>query len=278
MLMAQTVNIGTWLSNIANLMTALLAVAAILGATRGVWRRTVAKRARFKSALNHLGVGMNPTYVDSLLGRAAMGSLTTDADGTMTWVSAHGYVSVSFRRGYAVQVAVTVTDPILRFDVGQLTFDQLRGRLGDRIAPSFGEAAAGYYYSLGARRQWSLIGYFFGNPGGYLYYALAHNDASPLGRSASMGPSASPSAYTQGIFSDPEEVCPIDRAFERRLAREMIPNTLILRTAEATHFERDNFGADLDAVRLLLRETTYAERILSWWRRRRWEKAATAAL
>ena len=82
-----------------------------------------------------------------------------------------------------VRFSVTVTDGRLRFQIRDLTNDQLTARLGHtRFADAHTQLEPqGQSLRIGAHNHEYAEAYWFGNPGNYQWYVLSHNDAVGVG-------------------------------------------------------------------------------------------------
>jgi hypothetical protein len=259
-----------WLGGADNATATLVALTAIVIGFRSVLRRTVIRRRVFSRAVDSMAIGVNAAYVESLFGVPAFGTLNPSGAGQLVYVTPHGYVAVYFQSGRAEQFAFTVTDWRLRYRLKGPTFGVLSGRLG-RAGTEALSTPQGVFVSIGARRVWCVETYYAGNPGGYLYYSLAYNDASGVGRFPPAVIASHHSSLATGIFTmyaDPQSP-PDSDALAMSVHRELVPNTLIV-SRSVEHLERQEFGVDLDEVRLLRRNPSLSDRY-NWWRlRRRW--------
>jgi hypothetical protein len=217
--------------------------------------------------MDGLAIGANHEYVSSLFGSPAFGRLDESGMGSLLWVSPHAYVHVTFEGGAAIQLAVTVTDPLLRYDVSHLTLGVLRGRLGRRVASAV--EAEGRYVSVGARRRWAVVTHWAGNPGGYLHHSLSYNDASVLGSFPDCVMARNFPAFAQGRLYDGLELVKAEPELAPQIDAELVPNTVIV-TRDESLLRGRIFGVDLDEVRHLRRGATWAEQVRSWRLRRRW--------
>lgn len=260
-----------WLGGTDNFTATLLALVVIGGGARAVLRRTLLRRAVFRRQLDGLAIGVNHEYVASLFGSPAFGRLDETGRGSLLWVSPHAYVHVSFESGAAVQLAVTVTDPLLRYDVSHLTWGVLTGRLGHGVRSTI--EAESRYVSVGARRRWAVNSYWAGNPGGYLHHSLAYNDASGLGTFPDCVMAAGVAAFSEGTLYGDIQVPESDVNLGEQIDSELVPNTVLV-TRDSSLLSQQVFGVDLDEVRHLRRRQTWAEQ---WHRRRlmrRWRIGA----
>lgn len=255
-----------WLGGADSLTATLLALAAIALGIRAILERTLFRRRLFRRSLDALGTGVNWEYVASLLGPPQLGRLDTQGSGALTWASRHGFVQIVFEAGVAEQIAITVTDPSLRYDISKITRGVFRGQLGRRVAgPGSIES---FLASVGARRLECVLNFWGGNPGGYLTHSISYNDASSLGKYPEALLQWGSCAFARGeLFSDADLPCP-DVELEAQVKEQLIPNTIIV-TSNPQLIRNRNFGVDLDSVRLLPRETTWAEKLRSWRLRRR---------
>lgn len=259
-------DVWQWLGGADNLTATLLAMGALSLGLRAVIRRTFLKRRVFRRSLDSLAIGVNHEYVTSVFGAPAFGRLDDQGCGSLTWVSVHGYIYVSFAHGAAEQFAITITDPWLHYNISKLSLEVLNGRLGQAVTGWGGVTER--YVSVGARRRWCVVTHYAGNPGGYLYFSLSYNDASGLGEFPQCVINSGTWAYADGgLYSDgsspatsPDMAAQIDR--------ELLPNTLIV-TRDTELLKAQVFGVDEDVLRLLPRRRTWAERSHLWRLRRK---------
>ena len=130
-----------------------------------------------------------------------------------------------------MRFAITVTDPRFRFQVRDLTNYQLEAKLG---RTSFAAVDAqvepqGRSLRIGAHNYEYAEAYWFGNPGGYQWYVLSHNDASSAG--AMQWPTSKHASpfFQEGVLvsdNDSVRVSPLQPDELAELRAKTIINTL----------------------------------------------------
>lgn len=161
------------------------AVAAGRG-TAHFWRRTAGSRRALARSLHQLGGGTTLRWVEDRLGTPAFVREFPVLPGVreLMYHSRHAWIQVlADERDAVVRFSITVTDPRFRLQVRDLTGGQLTATLGrSTFAATETQAGPqGVSLMIGANRYEYAEAYWFGNPGGYQWYVLSHNDASAVG-------------------------------------------------------------------------------------------------
>lgn len=172
--------IWNWLGGADNVTATVLAVLALAGIFRAIWRRTVRRRTLLRAAVNRLAIGTNEEYVRSLFDAPAYGQVD-GGNGYLAWVTPYGNIAVYLVEGRVGGFVFTVTDITFKFDPKVITLGYIQGYLGRVTFEAAAGSPAGQYYSVGARRYFYSENYYHGNPGGYLHFALSCSDSSAVG-------------------------------------------------------------------------------------------------
>lgn len=153
--------------------------AAAYRAATTAYRRTIGSRRDHAARFNRLAAGLTREYVEAAFGPPAFRSQPRDGEIGLIYVTPHAYLQIGLdETAQAVErFAITVTDERFAFRTRHLTFGNLDVHLGRSTFGDVDAPAAGTQFSLGARRFACARAYYFGNPGGYQHYVLAHNDA-----------------------------------------------------------------------------------------------------
>lgn len=222
----ETGDIWTWLGGADNVTATLIALLALGGIVRLIWRRTVRRRSMLRSAINRLAIGTNEEYVRSLFDAPTYGQVD-GGDGYLAWVTPYANISVSLQQGRVGGFVITVTDTTFTFDPEVVTLGYVRGRLGRTTFESAAGPANGQFYNVGARRYSYAENYFHGNPGGYLQFYLACSDSSEVGQRL-IPPGASSGYLSSGDRRsvDEGEVPAEELEGLAQLHRDAVPNTV----------------------------------------------------
>ncbi len=139
-----------------------------------VWSRTVGSRRTVARQLDGIACGVTLGYLQARLGSPAFRRPCFDLV-ELTWRLPHVWFCGLVADDSLLAFAITVTDPRFGYDCRHLTFGLLPVRLGrDPLATA--PDPVGTTVSIGARRFYVTDEHYFGNPGAYQRYLLAHND------------------------------------------------------------------------------------------------------
>jgi hypothetical protein len=222
----ETGDIWTWLGGADNVTATLIALLALGGIVRVIWRRTVRRRSMLRSALNNLAIGTNEEYVRSLFDAPAYGQVDA-GNGHLAWVTPYANIAVQLQKGRVGGFVITVTDTTFRFDPAVVSLGYVRGRLGHTTFKAAAGPPDGQFYNVGARRYSYSENYFHGNPGGYLQFCLACSDSSEVGNRV-VPPEAAGGYLSSGDRrSQAEGDVPAEELEAlARLHRDGLPNTV----------------------------------------------------
>lgn len=155
-------------------------------ATAHFWRQTAGSRRTLARRLHQLGAGTTLCWVEDRLGTPAFAREFPPLPGVreLVYHSRHAWIQVlADEHDAVVRFSITITDPRFRFQVRDLTGGQLMATLGRTTfaATESHVDPQGLSLTVGANRYEYAEAYWFGNPGGYQWYVLSHNDASAVG-------------------------------------------------------------------------------------------------
>jgi hypothetical protein len=151
-----------------------------------LYRRTVGSRRALARQLYQLAAGVTVRWIDDRLGGPAFAREFPALPGVreLVYHTRHAWVQVlADEHDAVVRFSITVTDPRFWFQVRDLTNYQLAAKLGRTsfAAVDTQVEPQGRNLRIGAHNYEYAEAYWFGNPGGYQWYVLSHNDASAAG-------------------------------------------------------------------------------------------------
>lgn len=169
----------------------LWSIPAIVVATVAVWslgsrayKRTIGRRGHMRRCLNNLSCGTIFTHIEGFLGQSISNTMRGDRV-YRTYRSTYAYVVATAPHaernidGFSITIRRQRGRPRFRFTTERLTVNQLRVDLSASLFDEVGqEHSDGRRFVLGARRFGYTESFYFGNPGHYQTYLLAHNSAA----------------------------------------------------------------------------------------------------
>ena len=179
-------------------LAALIASQAIWSAARARYRKGWGSRKVWRRKLNLLANGATADYVKDLLGTPVFEnhqppSIWVEEDEKPKWVdhvfsTPHAWVVTRRTEDRLEAWSVTITDPKFWWELEDVTFQQVKGRLGRVTFSALLASPSGKYESSGARSGVYAESASFGNPGGYQTHVFMHNqegigDMRPSGNS-----------------------------------------------------------------------------------------------
>jgi hypothetical protein len=244
---------------------AVVGGAAVAGGLRLAWQRwrsTFGLRRATKQKIDRLAIGMYRGYLIDLLGQPALSSQTADGERyVLRFRFQHAWVSTLVGPDEAVAAfSVTVTRRRFRYNLNSLSWGAMsKATLGrtplSSVVQSLSEGAE---WAIGARRVWYREMHSFGNPGMYLHYVLAVNDAGTGGATA-LPPSSN---GQMGVFANEPTVPPLTADLQSYRA-QVSPNTITVIGQIGCESMADIariVEADYDYVRMFDRPKTSAFR------------------
>jgi hypothetical protein len=171
----------TWdvvLKNLA-ILGAISALLTIGIAADRKYKATLGRRRILRRNLNRMACGVPLDYVDSMFGPAV---LSRKKEGrvyrTYRAKEALIFVTAPDKEDGVDAYAITLRRRSFRFNTSQLTSGQLVVQLPkDKFSTAPEDLRQGSRVEIGARRFGYVETFYFGNPGKYLQFALAYNDA-----------------------------------------------------------------------------------------------------
>ncbi|WP_437770666.1 ETEC_3214 domain-containing protein [Arthrobacter sp. KNU40] len=164
-------------------LAALIASRTIGSGFRTWYRKGWGSRRVWRRKLNLLANGATAAYMENLLGTPIFINEPPESmwlDEEEEWVdrifsTPHAWV-VTRSIGERVEGwSVTITDPYFWWDIEDMTFKQVRGRLGRSVFSELLDRRSGQYESSGARSFVYAESVRFGNPAGYQTFIFMHN-------------------------------------------------------------------------------------------------------
>jgi hypothetical protein len=239
-----------------NLTATIVAGGAMWIVAKNSYTRTLGLRSDIRKKIYRTSLNVNDEYLRNLLGPPVQGALD-GGSGYLNWFLESAMVGIRFSAGMATRLEITALDNSLRLALADLPYGQFKGHLGrNTYRECVDHEPTGQVYVLSARRVRYLESYYFGNPGCYLYYALAYNDASDCGKQPTV---LSVAATISGEFADGR----VPSAELSSIHEGGRPNTIIISSEQF----RDDWALqlDLDSVRLFagMRRIPVIARLLS---------------
>lgn len=179
-------------------LAALIASRTIWSVARAKYLKGWGSRKVWRRKLNLLANGATADYVKDLLGTPVFEnhqppSIWAEEDAKPKWVdhvfsTPHAWVVTRRIEDRLEAWSVTITDPKFWWELEDVTFQQVKGRLGRVTFSALLSSPSGKYESSGARSGVYAESASFGNPGGYQTYVFMHNqegigDMTPSGNS-----------------------------------------------------------------------------------------------
>lgn len=172
----------SWANAAQTAATILGGLAILVGAYKAVMaylRRTVLSHRDLTRRLNQLACGTTAEYTDNILGPPAFRRSLGDGYEERIYRTKHAWVQTITRTAdHATEsFAITITDPRYTLRTHNLTGNMLDIRLGRAHFSDVPHDPDGYRITRGANRHGHAESHYYGNPGNYQTYVLAHNDA-----------------------------------------------------------------------------------------------------
>jgi hypothetical protein len=172
----------SWANAIQTAAAALAGLAILAGAYKAIitiLRHRFLSRRDLTHRLNQLACGTTAEYTDSILGPPAFRRALGQHYAENIYRTRHAWVQTIIRTAdkSVESFAITITDPRYTFRTRELTGNMLDIRLGHTRFSNIAHNPDGYRITRGANRFTHAESHYFGNPGNYQTYALAHNDA-----------------------------------------------------------------------------------------------------
>jgi hypothetical protein len=179
------VDIVETLKLVGVILAALIASRTIWAGVRSRYLKGWGSRKVWRRKLNLLANGATADYVKDLLGTPIFEnhqgpSIWLEEDEKPKWVdhvfsTPHAWVVTRRIEDRLEAWSVTITDPKFWWQLEDVTFNQVKGRLGRVTFGDLLDASSGKYESSGARSGVYAESASFGNPGGYQTYIFMHN-------------------------------------------------------------------------------------------------------
>jgi hypothetical protein len=172
----------SWTSAVQTAAAALAGVAILVGAykaTIALLRQTFLSRRDLAHCINQLACGTTIEYTDSILGPPAFRRALGPGHEEHVYRTRHAWVQTIIQTAdkSTESFAITITDPRFTLRTRELTGNMLDIRLGRTRFSDVPDEPDGYRIIRGANRFTHAESHYFGNPGNYQTYVLAHNDA-----------------------------------------------------------------------------------------------------
>jgi hypothetical protein len=224
------------------LLAALIASRTIWSGVRSGYLKGWGSRRVWRKKLNLLTNGATKEYVEDLLGTPVFRneeppSIWAKDDDKRKWVdhifsTPHAWVVTRRLEDRLESWSVTITDPKFWWDLEDVTFKQVKGKLGRVLFSDLLHSPPGVYESSGARSGVYAESAYFGNPGGYQTYIFMHNQEG-IGK---MKPSGKEDVRV-GDFKRPDDTVEYPKSADASHRAETTVNTIIVtwQRDEITH-------------------------------------------
>lgn len=179
-------NLNNGLTLFGTILTALIASQTVLVGVRRWYERGWGSRRLWRKKLNSMANWVTDEYVTDLLGIPVFrnqGSIpATNTSAEKEWIdrvytTPHAWVVTRSVEERVEAWSVTLTDPKFWWDVEEVTFKVIKGRLGRATFESLSTKPSGRFESRGAHRYEYAEITSAGNPGGYQSFIFMYNMA-----------------------------------------------------------------------------------------------------
>jgi hypothetical protein len=225
--------------------------AAVIGAAWGLWLlarrwwdRSFGRRHAQARVLDQLACSVSMTFIESQLGVPLFITHPGDGREERIYRLAGAWVAIQPERNAVQLFSITITDPKMYYDIGEMTRGVLKLKLGK---DTFAHVSADYHDSeslwYGARLGGYIRHYYLGNNSGYLHYWLSFNSVGAGVFTSDFTP------YQTGIYGKYGDRPPNSAS--------ITANTFT--ASDGSREDRAMFGPHPDTLRLM------------WAARKRWQ-------